>query len=76
MSDATSFLLIFETGKSHAAAGRLDQALQAFHEAAALEPRSVDRLVEYGYALKDARRLTEAHQRFVMRSSSMAAIAS
>ena len=65
MSAATSFSSIFETGKSYAAAGRLDQALQAFAEAAALEPHSLDLLVEYGYALKDARRLVEAHQRFV-----------
>ncbi len=64
MSDATSFQLIFETGKSHAVAGRLDQALRAFEEARALEPCSVDLLVEYGYALKDVRRLEESRQAF------------
>jgi Flp pilus assembly protein TadD/ADP-heptose:LPS heptosyltransferase len=55
---------MFETGKSHAAAGRLDQALRAFEEARKLEPRSVDLLVEYGYALKDVRRLEEARSAF------------
>lgn len=58
-------LRLFETGKSHAAAGRLQQALQSFQAAAALSPASIELLVEYGYALKDARRLPEARQVFL-----------
>jgi Flp pilus assembly protein TadD len=58
-------LRLFETGKSHAAAGRLQQALQSFQAAAALPPASIELLVEYGYALKDARRLPEARQVFL-----------
>ena len=65
MSEPASFIQLFETGKAHAADGRIDQALQSFQQAAVLVPHSVDLLVEYGYALKDARRLPEAQQRFL-----------